>query len=228
MKGITSQGFWNPKFYLPTKDTGCPSPTDLWWTAAANHLQCMPSDMWGICLGHPDNQFQKPCKWVYIIQIIFVLKITPKVYNGLVISSKILILLDHFECRVGVELVLAIGENWPQRVNATKIPLLPSGAIDSSVYNCGDGMTIERISRNSLSILLCHQCLTQQNSHCCNQEANWTRTEPVPRMVSLNQVAENMLVGHNCYHCLVYSWRVEPPLVDPLPRGHLSITDHQT
>jgi hypothetical protein len=51
---MPAQGFWNPKvvwlslgnqdlkFYLPTKNTGCPSPTDLWWTAAANHLECMP------------------------------------------------------------------------------------------------------------------------------------------------------------------------------------------
>jgi hypothetical protein len=53
-KDISIQGFWNPKvvwlslgnqdlkFCLPAKNTGCPSPTDLWWTAAANHLECMP------------------------------------------------------------------------------------------------------------------------------------------------------------------------------------------
>jgi hypothetical protein len=72
MSRCQHQGFWNLKvvwlslgnqdlkFYLPTKNTGCPSPTDLWWTAATKSVVGTCPQLWGICPGRPDNQFQKP------------------------------------------------------------------------------------------------------------------------------------------------------------------------
>jgi hypothetical protein len=69
-----SLGNQDLKFYLSTKNTGCPSPTDLWWTAcvvSCSKISSCPEDnwsvvgtclqLWGICPGCPDDQLKKPC-----------------------------------------------------------------------------------------------------------------------------------------------------------------------